>query len=116
MSKLPNDRLRLEHMLAAAEQALGAYEALPGHRLPDGDYRFFAFVKLVEIIGEAASKLTPELRQRHPGIEWKRIIGMRHILVHDYDNIDEALLWRVVQQELPTLRRHLQEILATSAA
>ena len=116
LSKPLNDRRRLEHMLSATEQALAAYTALPGQQLPDGDFRFFAFVKLVEIIGEAASKLTPELRQQHPDIEWKKIIGLRHILVHDYDAIDEALLWRVVQNELPVLRGRLQAVLTNFPA
>ena len=103
MSKLPDNRRRLEHMLSATEQALAAYTALPGQQLPDGDFRFFAFVKLVEILGEAANRLTPEIRQQHPDIEWKKTIGLRHILVHNYDTIDEALLWRVIQNELPII-------------
>ncbi|MCC2547568.1 DUF86 domain-containing protein [Hymenobacter sp. BT175] len=97
MKKPLSDHLRLEHMLDAANQISQAYQTLPHGALPDGDYRFFAFVKLTEIIGEAASKLTLEFRRQHPAVEWQKIIGLRHVLVHNYDTIDEKALWQIIR-------------------
>ncbi|SHJ16367.1 Uncharacterized conserved protein, contains HEPN domain [Hymenobacter daecheongensis DSM 21074] len=115
MRKPLSDRQRLEHMLDAADQIIQAYQSLPGGMLPDGDFRLFAFIKLAEIIGEAASKLTPAFRQEQTGIEWRKIIGLRHILVHDYDMIDEKALWQVIRQDVPVLRERLRQLLNSSA-
>ncbi|GAA4009749.1 DUF86 domain-containing protein [Hymenobacter fastidiosus] len=115
MKKPLSDQQRLTPILDAANQIIQAYESLPDGTLPDGDFRFFAFVKLTEIIGEAASKLTPEFRQEQPAVQWRKIIGLRHILVHDYDTIDEKALWQVIRHDIPVLRDWLQQFLTSPA-
>ncbi len=55
--------------------------------------RYFAIMKNVEIIGEAANMLTPGFRQQHTELPWKQIIGMRHILVHGYAQVSDMKLW-----------------------
>jgi uncharacterized protein with HEPN domain len=62
----------------------------------DGD-RLLALglVKLIEIVGEAASKVTLQFREAHPEVPWRRIIDMRHVLVHDYDRINLEIVWDV---------------------
>ena len=64
----------------------------------------------LQIFGEAAFKLSPEYRQQHPEIPWAKIMGMRHILVHDYFQIDLEIVWAVVEKELPTLKKQLQAL------
>lgn len=115
MKKPLSDQQRLEHILDATNQIIKAYETLPDGTLPDGDFRFFAFVKLTEIIGEAANKLSVEFRKEHPAVEWRKIIGLRHILVHDYDTIDEKALWRVIRHDIPVLRDWVRQFLTTPA-
>lgn len=63
------------------------------------------------IIGEAARALTPEFRTHHPGVPWSKIIGMRHILVHDYFQIDADIVWSVIEKDLPDLKTRIGEIL-----
>jgi uncharacterized protein with HEPN domain len=58
---------------------------------------------LVQVIGEAARKVSPEFQEEHPGIPWRQIIGMRHRIVHDYMRVDEDILWEVVNHDLPKL-------------
>ncbi len=70
-----------------------------------------ALVRLVEIIGEAATRVTPEVRSRHPGIPWLDIIGMRNRIVHGYDQVDFDILWDVMELHLPPLITELQRIL-----
>jgi uncharacterized protein with HEPN domain len=62
-----------------------------------------AVVRNLEIIGEAAKKLPPELRQGIPNVEWQRIAGLRDILIHEYFGIDTEIVWDVVTTKMPTL-------------
>jgi uncharacterized protein with HEPN domain len=70
-----------------------------------------ALVKLIEIIGEAASKLSAEMRVSTPQIPWSDITGMRHRRVHDYRDIDLMLVWRTVQEDIPALLAELRPLL-----
>ncbi len=70
-----------------------------------------ALVRLVEIIGEAATRVSPEVRNAHPGIPWLDIIGMRNRIVHGYDQVDFDILWDVMELHLPPLITELQRIL-----
>lgn len=57
----------------------------------------------LQVIGEAASRLSDEFRKQHPAIPWSKIIGMRNILVHHYFEIDTAIVWAAVEHDLPAL-------------
>jgi uncharacterized protein with HEPN domain len=69
-----------------------------------------ALTQLVEIIGEAANRMSQPTQSRHPEIPWLQIIGMRNRLVHGYDVIDFDLLWDTITTDLPPLIDALQEI------
>jgi len=56
----------------------------------------------LEIIGEAANRLSESFKIQHPEIEWRKIIGLRHRIVHDYFNIDVEIVWKIIQKDLPT--------------
>jgi uncharacterized protein with HEPN domain len=65
---------------------------------------------LVQVIGEAARKVSAEFQQALPEIPWRKIIGMRHCIVHDYVRLDEDVLWEVVHSDLPALWPVLAQI------
>ena len=69
-----------------------------------------AVMRLIQIIGEAAGRVSQEARDAHPGIPWRGIIGMRHRLVHDYSRIDVDRVWEVVQQDMPDLIRKVEPL------
>jgi uncharacterized protein with HEPN domain len=69
------------------------------------------FVRHPQNIGEAARALPPDVLAKAPDIPWSKIMGMRHILVHDYFNIDKDLVWDVVERDLPDLKRKVEAIL-----
>lgn len=70
-----------------------------------------AFVRSIEIIGEATKKLSDELKQNYPNIEWKAIAGMHDRLIHDYFGIDYEIVWDVVINKIPQLHTEIQQII-----
>lgn len=71
------------------------------------------FVRHLQIIGEAARGIPEDVSKQAPDIPWKDIIGMRHILVHDYFGINTDVVWGVVERELPVLKRQIQTLLCS---
>lgn len=71
-----------------------------------------ALVRLVEIVGEAASRVPATEQERFVAIPWREVVGMRNRLVHGYDQVDFGVLWQVVQDDLPSLVKELDRMLA----
>lgn len=65
----------------------------------------------LQIIDEAASKISPEFKALHTAIPWSQITGMRHVLVHDYFLVDLDMVWGVVERDLPELRDKVEALL-----
>lgn len=72
-----------------------------------------AFVRSLEIVGEAAKKVPDEFRAQNPAVEWRAMAGMRDRLIHDYFGVDYELVWDVVQNRIPELRGRIASILET---
>lgn len=107
----PEDRNRLHHMIDAARTARRFLSSRQRVDLDTDDMLRFAVVRAVEIIGEAASRVSPVGRAAVPSVPWSAIIGMRNRMVHAYFDIDHDVVWQTVQVELVSLLPALQAAL-----
>ena len=71
----------------------------------------FASIKQLEIIGEAANHVTDETRRRLADIDWRKVVGLRNILVHEYFGVDENVVWDIIRSDLPELKTKVTKAL-----
>jgi len=107
-----DDVTRVRHMLDAALEALAFVENKTRADIYDDRLLALGLMKCIEIIGEAASKISWECRQMCPGIPWVDVIGMRNRLIHAYADVDLDVLWETVMDDLPSLIPMLEKIVA----
>ncbi|WP_271254464.1 HepT-like ribonuclease domain-containing protein [Pseudanabaena sp. Chao 1811] len=69
-----------------------------------------AILRRITIIGEATKRLSPEFRQKHSDIPWKKIAGMRDVITHDYDEVDPTEIWTVITENIPELLKYLENL------
>lgn len=109
---LNDDPSRLRHILQAGEEILQYTISLDIKALSENRLVEVLLQHNLQIVGEAASRLSGGLRAAHPEIKWPNIIGMRHRIVHDYMNVDREVVWRTVQEFLPSFLEQIRRILA----
>lgn len=98
-----DDEIRLRHMLDAAREALSFAHGRTRGDLDNDRQLVLALVKAIEIVGEAAARVSEPTRRRLPDMPWERIVGMRNRLVHAYFDINPDIVWRTGQEDLPEL-------------
>ena len=107
-----SDIMRLRHMLDAAREALSFVAGRNSEDLGRDRMLVLALVKEIEIIGEAASRISDESRKALPRIPWPKIIAMRNRLIHAYADVDLSIVWDTLTGALPELLRELETALA----
>ena len=107
---MKDDRIYLQHIRDALSRIL-SYTASGRDAFLANPQAQDAVIRNLEIIGEAVKHLSPELRQQHPDIPWKRIAGMRDEMIHEYFGVDLMIVWNVVEQHLPALRQQVDSML-----
>jgi uncharacterized protein with HEPN domain len=106
------DRVRLDHMLDHAREAITLTHGKTREDLDNDRVLNLALVRLLEIVGEAAGRVSKQECAQHPDIPWPQIIGMRNRLVHGYDAVDNDVLWQIISQDLPPLVTALEAIVS----
>ena len=105
------DAVRLQHMLEAARKALQFARGKSRADLDRDEQLMLSLVRLVEVIGEAASRVSRELQEQTPAIPWADIISTRNRLIHAYFAINLGLLWETIENDLPPLVKELEKII-----
>lgn len=101
----------LHDILDAAEKAQAWVIGLELDAFVANTEKVFAATRALEIIGEAARHVPPDVRDRHPKVPWADMIGMRNVVTYGYFGVDSRVIWRTVQEDLPPLCASIQRIL-----
>jgi uncharacterized protein with HEPN domain len=104
------DALYLRHILDAI-QKIERYAEVGHDEFLAESLRHDAVIRQIEIIGEAAKRLSPRVTGRSPDVPWRQVAGMRDVLIHNYMGVDLERVWNVLQLDLPLLRRAVEQLL-----
>lgn len=104
------DVVRMHHILDAAKEAVSFAQNKTRKSLDKNRMLVLSLVKDVEIIGEAATSVSKECREKYAEIPWRSLIGMRNRLIHAYFDINLDVVWQTVTEDIPTLIAALEKI------
>jgi uncharacterized protein with HEPN domain len=107
-----NDKVRLIDMLQSAEAIVRKMDGVDLEAFTANEDKRDSVVYRLQIIGEAAYNLTGAIKKAHPEMDWFKIEGLRHRIVHDYGRIDDTQIFRITNKYVPPLVEQLKKILA----
>ena len=108
----PSTREFLEHILDEAKFLLDASKGVDWESFQHDDLRKRAFIRSIEVMGEAVKQIPDSIRQQYPSIEWRAIAGMRDRLIHAYYGVNYEIVWEAVTNKVPALASEIEKILA----
>ncbi len=109
---MKDDRMYLEHMLERAER-VARYISDGREALIASEQTQDAVIRNLEVIGEAAKHVSKSTRDRIPALDWRRIAGMRDILIHNYMGVDLGEVWNAASRDVPAMAEALRRFLAS---
>jgi len=108
----PGDRIRLLHIRDAIHEIETYIEDISISDLESNSMLRNAVIKQLEIIGEAVSNLSQPLKERYPEVDWKAIVAMRNILIHEYFAVSVKILWDTITENLPDFKNTIEKLIA----
>ena len=105
-----DDMMRVRHMLDHAREALALARGKLRADLDSDRVLSLALVRLLEVIGEAATRVSKETQAKYAAIPWSEIVGLRNRLIHGYDSVDMDILWEILTHDLPSLVAQLPKV------
>ena len=109
MSK--DDTIYLRHILDAIKDIENFTKGVSEEKFGRTKLLQDAVIRNLEIIGEASKRVPKKIKDKHKDIEWKKIAGMRDVLIHDYLGVDVEIVWAVIENRLPELKKKIAKIL-----
>jgi|APSaa5957512622_1039677.scaffolds.fasta_scaffold78082_3 uncharacterized protein with HEPN domain len=106
-----DDIVRLHHMLDTAREAVAMIEGKERLDLPRERMLELSLIRLIEVAGEAAARVTHGGQAEYRSIPWQQVVGMRNRLIHGYDQVDLEILWDTIEDDFPPLITELEKIL-----
>ena len=103
----------LNDILGAARKAIEFVAETNSENLADDDKTEYAVIRALEIVGEAARRVSQSFREEHPNVPWSEMAGMRDKLIHDYFGVDLDVVLKTVREDLPPLISSIQAIIAS---
>ena len=107
-----DDRVRLRHLMDAAREAMSFVVGKTRSDLDRERLLALALVREIEIVGEAASRLSSEATASLPSVPWPEVISMRNRLIHAYFDVDLDVVWATVTEDLPSLVETIETVVA----
>jgi uncharacterized protein with HEPN domain len=107
---MKRDRVYLDHIREAIER-ITAYSAAGREEFLHNRMAQDAVIRNFEVIGEAVKHISDGLKDQQPAVPWRRVAGLRNVLIHNYMNVDEEEVWNVIEVHLPSLRKAVGELL-----
>ena len=107
------DKVYLQHILDEINRIKEFFYDVEETGFVDSEIteKHYAIVRSLEIIGEAANKVSAELRKNHREVEWNSMIGMRNKIIHEYMNVDYQVVWDTAKIDLPPLKTAIENLL-----
>lgn len=105
-----NDLYRIEHMISFCEKIVKYGHEFSTRDPDESEIRILALLRLFETLGEAANKVSRELKSRYPEVPWVEASDTRNRLIHGYDDLDTSILWHTVQHNIPPLLDQLRGV------
>lgn len=103
-------KVYLEDILTAIEKIEKYVRDYSYERFMFDEEKIDAVVRNLEVIGEAVKNIPPDIKDKHPNIEWKKIAGLRDVLIHEYFGVDKEVLWDIIQNKLPDLKTKISAV------
>jgi len=105
------DHVFLEHILECIDRIEEYLAGIPEREFWSNTQVQDAVVRRLEVIGEAAKKISEPTRKKYPAIPWSKMAGMRDILIHEYFGVDYTIVWNTCKKSIPELKGQLKEVL-----
>lgn len=105
------DKARLFHILDSIQEIEKYVQNISFDEFLENDMIQNACIRLLEVIGEASRSISEDIKRQFPGIEWREIVDLRNLLLHEYFGVDLNIVWSIIQFDIPPLKAKIQNIL-----